>query len=146
MAHVGKSATVANCFGGYVLAEGLTEGEVARLLEFDHGYSDVQCADGRRFQIASNCVEPLPAEFYANHRAETFLKRMRALFRPSEGRARLCISTSFKYLRFAVFGDDNKPRGSLEIHKDAILNLGSEFRERIGRRLLAMRAQAYRPQ
>ena len=63
---------------------------------------------------------------------------MRALFRPSEGRARLCISTSFKYLRFAVFGDDNKPRGSLEIHKDAILNLGSEFRERIGRRLLAM--------
>jgi hypothetical protein len=65
---------------------------------------------------------------------------MRALFRPSEGRARLSISTSFKYLRFPVFGDDNKPRGALEIHKDAILNLGSEFRERIGRRLLAMRA------
>jgi hypothetical protein len=87
---------------------------------------------------------PVPAEFYANHRAETFLKRMRALFRPSESRARLRISTSFKYLRFGVFGDDNKPRGSLEIHKDAILNLGSEFRERIGRRLLAMRGRPYR--
>jgi hypothetical protein len=40
-----------------------------------------------------------------------------------------------KYLRFAIFGNDSKPRGALEIHKDAILNLGSEFRERIGRRL-----------
>jgi hypothetical protein len=142
----GNSATVANCFGGYVLPDGLIEGEVVRLLDFDHGYYNVECRDGRQFHVASNCVEPVPAEFYANHRAETFLKRMRALFRPSEGRARLCISTSFKYLRFAVFGDDNKPRGSLEIHKDAILNLGSEFRERIGRRLLAMRTQAYRPQ
>jgi hypothetical protein len=66
---------------------------------------------------------------------------MRALFRSSERRAGLSISTSFKYIRFAVFGDDNKPRGSLEIHKDAILNLGSEFRERIGRGLLAMRAR-----
>jgi hypothetical protein len=123
------------------LPDGLTEGEVVRLLNFDHGYYNVECRNGRRFHVAGNCVEPVSAEFYANHRAETFLKRMQALFRPSEGRARLCISTSFKYLRFAVFGD-NKPSGSLEIHKDAILNLGSEFRERIGRRLLAMRARA----
>jgi hypothetical protein len=154
------TATVAHCFGGYVLPDGLTEGEIVRLLEFDHGHYNVECRDGRRFHVAENCVEPVPSEFYANHRAETFLKRMRALFRPSEGRARLTISTSFKYLRFAVFGDDNKPRsftkahhtsslvaplrGSLEIHKDAILNLGSEFRERIGRRLLALRARPYR--
>jgi hypothetical protein len=141
----GNSATVANCFGGYVLPKGLTEGEVVRLLQFDHGYYNIECHDGRRYHVAGNCVEPVPAEFYANHRAETFLKRMRVLFRPSEGRARLCISTSFKYLRFSVFGDDNKPRGLLEIHKDAILNLGSEFRERIGRRLRAMRGQPYRP-
>jgi hypothetical protein len=139
------TATVAHCFGGYVLPEGLTEGDVVRLLKFDHGYYNVECRDGRRFHVASNCVETVPAEFYANHRAETFLKRMRALFRPSESRTRLTISASFKYLRFAVFGDDNKPRGALEIHKDAILNPGSEFRERTGRRLLAMRAQPYRP-
>jgi hypothetical protein len=127
---------------GYVLPEGLIEGEVVKLLAFDHGYYNVECRDGRRFHVSGNCVEPVPAEFYASHRAETFLKRMRAFFRPSEGRARLCISTNFKYLRFAVFGDDNKPRGSVEIHKDAILNLGSEFRERIGRLLLAMRARS----
>jgi hypothetical protein len=139
------TATVAQCFGGYALPEGLTEGEIVRLLQFDHGYYAVECHDGRRFQVASNCIILVPAEFYANHRAETFLKRMRALFRSGDCLARLCISTSFKYLRFSVFGDDNKPRGSLEIHKDAILNLGSEFRERIGRRLLAMRVQSYPP-
>jgi hypothetical protein len=31
--------------------------------------------------------------------------------------------------------------GSLEIHKDAILNLASAFREKLGRRSLSMRAQ-----
>jgi hypothetical protein len=139
MAYVGKSATVAHCFGGYVLPQGLVEGEIVKLRDFDHGYYNVECRDGRRFHVGGNCVEPVPPEFFGNHRAETFLKRMRALFRPSEGRTRLCISNSFKYLRFAVFGDDNKPRDALEIHKDAILNLGSEFRDRIGRRLLAMR-------
>jgi hypothetical protein len=138
------TATVSHCFSGYALPEGLIEGDVVRLVKFDHGYYNVECSDGRQFHVASNCIVPVPAEFYASHRAETFLERMRALFRPSECRARLCVSTSFKYLRFAVFGDDNKPRGSLEIHKDAILNLGSEFRERIGRRLLAMRTQPYR--
>jgi hypothetical protein len=96
------TATVSHCFGGYVLPEGLTEGEVVRLLQFDHGYYNVECRDGRQFHVASNCIVPVPDEFYSNHRAETFLKRLRALFRPSEGRARLCISTSFKYLRFAV--------------------------------------------
>jgi hypothetical protein len=63
-------------------------------------------------------------EFYTNHRAETFLKRMRALISAGHDRSGLSVSTSFKYLRFAVFGDDNKPHGSLEIRKDAILNLG----------------------
>src|SRR5262245_36360449 len=99
------TATVAHCFGGYVLPEGLSEGEVVRLLEFDHGTYTVQCSDGRRFQVASNCVDSVPAEFYANHRAETFLKRMRALFRSGDC-ARLVISTSFRYIRFAVFGAD----------------------------------------
>jgi hypothetical protein len=135
------TATVCHCFGGYVLPEGLSEGEIVKLRELDHGTYTVECCDGRKFRIDSTCVALVPAEFFGNHRAETFLKRMRALFRSSERRAGISISTSFKYLSFAVFGDDNKPRGSLEIHKDAIVNLGSEFRERIGRRLLAMRVQ-----
>jgi hypothetical protein len=128
-----------------MLPQGLEEGEVVRLLEFDHGYYNVECRDSREFRIASNCIEPVPTEFFANHRAETFLKRMRALFRSSSGHSGLSIQTEFFYLRFAVFGDDHKSRGEIKIHKDAILNLGSEFRERIGRHLLAMRARPYPP-
>jgi hypothetical protein len=138
------TATVAHCWGGYILPEGLSEGEVVRLLDFDHGYYGVECHDGRRFRVAANCVQPVPTEFYANHRAETFLKRMRALFRSSSGHSGLSIHTEFFYLRFCVFGEDHKCRGEIKIHKDAILNLGSEFRERIGRHLLAFRARPYR--
>lgn len=125
-----------------MLPQGLEDGEVVRLLEFDHGYYVVECADGRRFHIASNCVEPVPPEFFSNHRAGTLLKRMRSLFLSGSGHSGLLISTRFRYLRFCVFGDDHKMRGALEIHKDAILNLGSEFREKIGR-LLALRSQSY---
>ncbi len=138
------TATVAHCFGGYMLPEELTEGEVVRLLDFDHGYYNVECRDGRRFYVATNCVQQVPAEFFASHRAETFLKRMRALFSSGCDHSGLCIETEFFYLRFSVFGSDHKVRGEIRIHKDAILNLGSEFREKIGRRLLALRAQPYR--
>ena len=99
------TATVAHCFGGYSLPQGLEEGEIVRLMEFDIGTFTVQRRDGRLFHVASNCIQPVPPEFFGNHRAETFLKRMRALFRSSERRAGLSISMSFKYLRFAVFGD-----------------------------------------
>lgn len=51
----------------------------------------------------------------------------------------------YSYLEFSVFGDDEKHRAEFKIQKDALLNVGSELRERIGRRLLAMRAQLYRP-
>jgi hypothetical protein len=52
---------VVHCLGGYVLPEGLTEGDVVRLLKFDHGYYNVECRDGRRFHVAGNCVEPVSA-------------------------------------------------------------------------------------
>jgi len=135
------AATVSHCFGGYALPAGLTEGEVVRLLEVDHGVYLVECPDGRRFHVASNCVAPVPSEFFASHRAQTFMKRMRSLFRSGERGCGMTIASKFNHLRFTVFGDDNKPRGFLEIHKDAILNLGSEFRERIVRQLMAMRAR-----
>ena len=102
-----------------MLPQGLEEGEIVRLMEFDHGTYTVRCHDGRQFRIASNCVEPVPSEFYANHRAETFLKRIRALFRSSSGHSGLSIQTEFFYLRFCVFGDDHKRRGEIRIHKDA---------------------------
>lgn len=127
-----------------MLPNGLTEGEIVKLLEFDHGTYTVECPNGRKYRINSTCIVPVPREFYANHRAETFFKRVRALFRTETHRSGLFISTGLKYLRFSVFGDDEKPRGSLEIHKEAILNLGSEFRERICRQLLAIRARPYR--
>jgi hypothetical protein len=114
LAYVGKSATVAHCFGGYALPEGLIEGDIVKLREFDHGTYAVECSDGRAFRINATCVALVPTEFFGNHRAETFLKRMRALFRSSERRAGLSISTSFTNLRFAVFGA-NKSRGSLEV-------------------------------
>jgi hypothetical protein len=138
---IGEPATVSHCWGGYLLPKGLTEGEIVRVLEFDHGTYTVECPDGRRFRISSSCVDTVPPEFYANHRAETFLKRMRALFRCEGHRSELSISTSFRYLNFTVYGEDHRCRGSLEIHKDAILNLGSDFRERIVRQLLALRAR-----
>lgn len=140
------TATVAHCWGGYMLPQGLEEGGIVRLLEFDTGSYTVQCRDGRRFRIASNCIELVPTEFFANHRAESFLKRIRSLFRSDDARrSGVSISTKFNYLQFTVFGDDDRSRGSIEIHKDAILNLGSEFRERIARHLLALRARPYPP-
>jgi hypothetical protein len=37
-----------HCRALFVLPEGLTEGEVVRVVEFDHGYYNVECCNGRR--------------------------------------------------------------------------------------------------
>jgi hypothetical protein len=122
------TATVAHCWGGYMLPEGLTEGEVVRLLEFDRGTYAVQCKDGRLYRLDATCVISVPSDFYSNHRAETFLKRMRALFSSGQHHSGLSISARFRHLQFSVYGDDEKLRGSLEIHKDpsSISGLSSE--------------------
>lgn len=43
-----------------------------------------------------------------------------------------------KEFRFSIFSDDHKPRGELRVHQDAIVNLGAELAERVGRQLLCI--------
>jgi hypothetical protein len=48
----------------------------------------------------------------------------------------LCLAIDGRHFRFSVFSDDHKPRGELLVHQDAIVNLGAELAERVGRQLL----------
>jgi hypothetical protein len=127
-----KVATVASVCGGYRLPDGLPQGAIVRVLDFDHGFHTVEF-ENRQFKIFSGCANYLPPKFYDNENARAFFIRIRKLV-PSG----LFISMELKHIRLAIFDDRHKPRGELKVHQDAILNLGPDFADHVANQLHAI--------
>ena len=125
-------ATVSHVQGGYPLPEGLPPGAIVRVLEFDHGFYSVEY-EGKPFKIFSGCAERVPRHFHRDNNAQAFFLRIREIVRSG-----LIIALEGRNFRFSVFSDNHKPRGELFVHQDAILNLGAELADRVGRQLLGI--------